>query len=95
MRGASRSTRRAGLVAVGLSFSLLAAGCGGTKANEDSTKNLEDAQLTAEAGESGLADAGDPQRGGKLVYGVEDAIAQAKVLDAVFRSAKSGKWEKP
>ena len=71
MRASRRSTRRAGLVAVGLSFSLLAAGCGGTKANEDSTKNLEDAELTADAGESGLADAGDPQRGGKLVYGVE------------------------
>lgn len=30
-----------------------------------------------------------------LVYGVEDAILQAKVLDAIFRSAKSGRWEKP
>jgi len=30
-----------------------------------------------------------------LAYGVEDAILQARVLDAVFRSAKSGKWEKP
>jgi predicted dehydrogenase len=28
-------------------------------------------------------------------YGVEDAIQQARILDAVFRSAKSGKWEKP
>jgi predicted dehydrogenase len=31
----------------------------------------------------------------KLAYGVEDAIQQARILDAVFRSAKSGKWEKP
>ncbi len=31
----------------------------------------------------------------KLVHGVEDAISQAKVIDAIFRSAKSGKWEKP
>lgn len=31
----------------------------------------------------------------KNLYGVEDAILQARVLDAVFRSAKSGKWEKP
>jgi predicted dehydrogenase len=31
----------------------------------------------------------------KNLYGVEDAIQQARVLDAVFRSAKSGKWEKP
>ena len=30
-----------------------------------------------------------------LGYGVEDAILQAKVLDAIFRSAKSGRWEKP
>jgi len=28
-------------------------------------------------------------------YGVEDAIQQARILDAVFRSAKTGKWEKP
>ena len=31
----------------------------------------------------------------KIAYGVEDAILQARVLDAVFRSAESGKWEKP
>ena len=31
----------------------------------------------------------------KNLYGVEDAIQQARILDAVFRSAKSGKWEKP
>ena len=31
----------------------------------------------------------------KLAYGVEDAIQQARILDAVFRSAKSGRWEKP
>ena len=31
----------------------------------------------------------------KIAYGVEDAILQARVLDAVFRSAKTGKWEKP
>ena len=30
-----------------------------------------------------------------LVFGVADAIAQARVIDAVFRSEKSGKWEKP
>lgn len=30
-----------------------------------------------------------------LAYGVDDAIQQARILDAVFRSAKSGKWEKP
>jgi len=30
-----------------------------------------------------------------LLYGVDDAIAQAKVIDALFRSEKSGRWEKP
>jgi len=28
-----------------------------------------------------------------LAFGVEDAIRQARVLDALFRSAESGKWE--
>jgi predicted dehydrogenase len=31
----------------------------------------------------------------KLVWGVEDAIKNMKILDALFRSEKSGKWEKP
>ncbi|MEP0321194.1 Gfo/Idh/MocA family protein [Bauldia litoralis] len=31
----------------------------------------------------------------KLEFGVPDAIKQARVLDAIFRSAKSGHWEKP
>jgi predicted dehydrogenase len=31
----------------------------------------------------------------KLEYGVADAILQARVLDALFRSEKSGKWETP
>jgi predicted dehydrogenase len=31
----------------------------------------------------------------KLAWGVEDAILQARVLDATFRSAGSGNWEKP
>ena len=31
----------------------------------------------------------------KLAFGVDDAIKQARVLDAIFRSAKSGHWEKP
>jgi predicted dehydrogenase len=32
---------------------------------------------------------------GKLEYGVDDAILQARVLDALFRSEKSGNWETP
>jgi peptide/nickel transport system substrate-binding protein len=63
----------AGLLAAGL----LAAGCGGTSSEEGNTgttgggQTREDLGLTVEAGESGLAEAGEPQRGGKLVYGLE------------------------
>jgi predicted dehydrogenase len=31
----------------------------------------------------------------KLVFGVDDAVKQARVLDAIFRSAESGHWETP
>jgi len=31
----------------------------------------------------------------KLGFGVEDAILQARVIDALFRSEKTGNWEKP
>jgi predicted dehydrogenase len=31
----------------------------------------------------------------KLVWGIEDAIQNMKILDALFRSEKSRKWEKP
>ncbi len=31
----------------------------------------------------------------KLAYGVEDAILQMRVIDALFRSEKSNAWEKP
>jgi predicted dehydrogenase len=31
----------------------------------------------------------------KPVWGVEDAIQNMRILDALFRSEKSGKWEKP
>ncbi len=30
-----------------------------------------------------------------LEFGVDDAILQARVLDAIFRAAKSGRWETP
>ncbi|MCP4380497.1 MAG: Gfo/Idh/MocA family oxidoreductase [Hyphomicrobiales bacterium] len=30
-----------------------------------------------------------------LTFGLSDAIRQARAMDAVFRSAKSGSWEKP
>ena len=31
----------------------------------------------------------------KAVWGIDDAIQNMKILDAFFRSEKSGKWEKP
>lgn len=31
----------------------------------------------------------------KLAWGVEDAIANMRILDAYFRSERSGRWEKP
>jgi predicted dehydrogenase len=34
-------------------------------------------------------------RGKKLEFGVEDAILQMRVIDALFRSENSGNWEKP
>lgn len=74
MRQASRPSGRRvlGTLATLLALSVIAAGCGGAKANEKaSDQNLSDKGLTAAAGESGLKDAGTPQRGGKLVYGLE------------------------
>jgi hypothetical protein len=29
----------------------------------------------------------------ELPYGVEDAIANMQILDAIFRSEQSGRWE--
>ena len=64
--------------AVLLSLTVIAAGCGGTKADDTKSDGATKAdprveyKLTAADGESGLADAGEPKRGGKLVYGLED-----------------------
>jgi predicted dehydrogenase len=46
-------------------------------------------QYTEEAEAFALAVLGDRP----LDYGVEDAILQARILDAIFRSEKSGSWE--
>ncbi len=35
------------------------------------------------------------QDGSPLEFGIEDAVANMRVIDALFRSAKSGSWEKP
>src|SRR5699024_4007575 len=72
--------RRHRLIAGLLAVSLLATACGGTTSNDSGGGNggqangdgsLEERGLTAESGESGLDEAGDPVRGGKLVYGME------------------------
>ena len=34
-------------------------------------------------------------RGSPLEFPIEDAIANMRVIDALFRSAKTGLWEKP
>ncbi|QXC61647.1 ABC transporter substrate-binding protein [Aquihabitans sp. G128] len=66
------SRRTTALVAGVLAVSLLAAGCGGTKEGaKKGGEKLADKELDAAAGESGLAKAGEPKRGGKLVYGLE------------------------
>jgi predicted dehydrogenase len=31
----------------------------------------------------------------KLAYGVDDAVMQARIIDALFRSERTGNWEKP
>ena len=65
----SRRTRAGALV---LAASLLAVSCGGSKSNDpEAGPDSESAGLNAQAGESGLTDAGEPQRGGTLLYGVE------------------------
>ncbi len=72
-----RATARAaaGLLAI----CLVAAGCGGAKESSSGGSDggssgggkTEELGLTAAAGESGLDKAGDPKRGGKIVYGLE------------------------
>ena len=76
MRLRARSTRRHAHVAIAgvLAISLLASACGGAKKGSEGSgggDKLADTGLTAEAGESGLDDAGKPTRGGKLIYGLE------------------------
>ena len=69
---ASRSTRRLKAGALILATTMLAASCGGAKSDDPQAgSDSKSAGLNVEAGESGLADAGEPQRGGKLIYGVE------------------------
>jgi peptide/nickel transport system substrate-binding protein len=70
-RTTSSTGRAARALAGALTLALLAAGCGGTQSGDKKEGTLTSAGLTAKDGESGLAEAGDPQRGGTLVYGLE------------------------
>ena len=55
-----------------LALALVLSACGGTKSGDSGNKkSLESEGLTADAGESGLSDAGKPVRGGTIKYGVE------------------------
>lgn len=72
MRGAHRRSSRAiGALALVGALSVLATSCGGSTASDTNEGSLEEVGLTAADGESGLADAGEPVRGGTLVYGLE------------------------
>src|SRR6478609_77649 len=67
------SRRAAAALASLLVLSLATASCGGTKASdgEAGPPDKEEACLDAKCGESGLDDAGEPVRGGTIVYGLE------------------------
>ena len=74
MHSSHRSRSRASAIGLSalLALSLVASACGGTtKSDNENPKETDDACLNVECGESGLEDAGEPQRGGKLVYGLE------------------------
>ena len=62
-----------GIAAVLLTVALVVTGCGGAKKGGSDGGNASPKKLglTAADGESGLKDAGDPVRGGKLTYGIE------------------------
>jgi peptide/nickel transport system substrate-binding protein len=62
-------TRRALLLL--LTLALVASSCGGKKAGSDDKAGGGDDNETEQGVETGLEDAGEPQRGGKIVYGLE------------------------
>jgi len=71
--GSPKNARRRRVLAGLLAISLTATACGGAKSSDKDGdgSTLEDKNLTAAAGESGLEEAGAPVRGGSVVYGVE------------------------
>lgn len=71
LRGGARPTT---LLATLLAISLILASCGGTSSDDSGGGgggSTEELGLTAQDGESGLEEAGDPVRGGTLRYGLE------------------------
>ncbi|MBK6857096.1 MAG: ABC transporter substrate-binding protein [Microthrixaceae bacterium] len=78
MNRSIRTPRRARAGAALATVSLLVvSACGGASSDKDASGTTGGAEaqqslgLTADAGESGLAKAGEPRRGGTLVYGIE------------------------
>ena len=78
------SSRRRTMSVLLVSTALLAAGCGGEKSEKakpgTTAQTRESLRLTAQDGESGLAEAGEPQRGGKVIYGLEAESAAGYCL---------------
>jgi peptide/nickel transport system substrate-binding protein len=76
-RASSSRRRTRSAAALLLSASLLLSACGGAKSDDGGTPGTggpngsTDDGLNVDAGESGLEEAGEPQRGGKLIYGLE------------------------
>jgi peptide/nickel transport system substrate-binding protein len=68
-----RPGRRAAALASALALAVVVSSCGGTKGKDGKADPVdkEEACLDVSCGESGLDDAGKPQRGGTLVYGIE------------------------
>ncbi len=69
-RTSQRSVLAKSVVAL-MAISLLAASCGGKKLADKGGNNGKASPKLSSKGESGLADAGKPVRGGKLIYGLE------------------------
>lgn len=72
---ATATVHRRAVLGPAVAMCLLAAACGGATGEpaEEAAqeRTMESLGLTAESGESGLDRAGEPQRGGSIVYGLE------------------------
>ena len=75
-------------------FSLPAGGDGSSHERAGSGPDIQDAITFAQqVGEQGDAFAQAVRGVAPLPYGVEDAICNMRIIDAVFASQKSGAWE--